>query len=436
MCREIIYFCAELLNYWSMTFFGLKLFAKVYGFEVHKNKIVENGIYALMCLPISWHAAGNYIYATYSTLLTYLIIIYMYVLIRFLYRKKERCSIILISLYILIMRLFDLWIIAVVTEVSKISRDVEVNLISIGDARVWFMLILSLVYLIIYYWCAKNNILKYLEENKIYSCLICLYSLFGNGCFCTVYRFEYGKQLIGYWTFYLVCAFVFIGGFLFYIVKNKNDEKEKILMLRNDMLEMNYYNIQKNYETIRTLQHDYKNHMLAVSELIRDNKIDKSLCYIQTYIDYTNNSLDNIKSGNKIIDIIVNSKILEAKDKGISFVYEIDYVESINIEDMDMCSLIANLLDNAIEACEKVVYRKPEIILKIIKKDAVLIIQIVNSIHEDAIKKKYFFNTEKEHSQLHGWGIKSVERVINKYHGTKEYYIENSKVEMFITIPM
>ena len=42
MCKEIIYFCAELLNYWSMTFFGLKLFAKVYGFGVHENKKVEN----------------------------------------------------------------------------------------------------------------------------------------------------------------------------------------------------------------------------------------------------------------------------------------------------------------------------------------------------------------------------------------------------------
>ena len=80
MCKEIIYFCAELLNYWSMTFFGLKLFAKVYGFEVHKNKIVENIWYALMCLPISLFAAGNAFYVVYSTSLTYIIIIYMFIL--------------------------------------------------------------------------------------------------------------------------------------------------------------------------------------------------------------------------------------------------------------------------------------------------------------------------------------------------------------------
>ena len=76
MCREIIYFCAELLNYWSMTFFGLKLFAKVYGFEVHKNKTVENVIYALLCLPIGVFGAINYQYVVYSTALTYIMILY------------------------------------------------------------------------------------------------------------------------------------------------------------------------------------------------------------------------------------------------------------------------------------------------------------------------------------------------------------------------
>ena len=90
MCKEIIYFCAELLNYWSMTFFGLKLFAKVYEFSVHRNKNVENVIYAVLCLPIAWHAAGNYTYAIYSVLLTYVIVIYMFFITKIIYRNNNR----------------------------------------------------------------------------------------------------------------------------------------------------------------------------------------------------------------------------------------------------------------------------------------------------------------------------------------------------------
>ena len=101
MCREIIYFCAELLNYWSMTFFGLKLFAKVYGFEVHKNKIVENGIYALMGFPMGILGSVNSEYTRYSTFLTHVIVFYMYVLILFICKNKAKIHLSFIAFYIL-----------------------------------------------------------------------------------------------------------------------------------------------------------------------------------------------------------------------------------------------------------------------------------------------------------------------------------------------
>ena len=132
MCKEIIYFCAELLNYWSMTFFGLKLFAKVYGFEVHKNKIVENIWYALICLPIGITGAVHYYFSVYSIFLTYVLIIYMYIIIKFLCYKKCNVSLLLIALYIFTMRLIDLWIVTVINEVSLMSREVYINLVNCG----------------------------------------------------------------------------------------------------------------------------------------------------------------------------------------------------------------------------------------------------------------------------------------------------------------
>ena len=60
MCREIIYFCAELLNYWSMTFFGLKLFIQVYETR-DSNKIIKNNMFlAILCIPISYLGVINY----------------------------------------------------------------------------------------------------------------------------------------------------------------------------------------------------------------------------------------------------------------------------------------------------------------------------------------------------------------------------------------
>ena len=435
MCREIIYFCAELLNYWSMTFFGLKLFAKVYGFEVHKNKIVENIWYALMCLPISLFAAGNAFYVVYSTSLTYIIIIYMFILIYLLCHFNKKYSIFLIALYILIVRLFDLWIVAVVTEISKISRDLDINIIHIGKERIVYLCVLFIGYYIIYNLCKQNEIMNYLKDNKRYCGIICIYSLLGNGCFSTVYQFEYLEELIGYWTFYLVCAFIFIGGFLFYIIKSKNREKEKIMNMRNNMLESRYHDLQKVYEINRMLQHDYKNHLLAINELIKEHKNKDALDYIATYIKYSKETLNVIECGNDIINIILNSKMEEAKQKKIIFTCELDALEDVKMCDIDMCALLGNLLDNAIEACEKVEDGNAKIDLKIIKRNEMIIIKLKNSIHPNTLNKKKLFKTEKTNSQLHGWGIRSIENVVYRYGGTKVCYIDDKRIELLVTIP-
>ena len=436
MCREIIYFCAELLNYWSMTFFGLKLFAKVYEISLHKNKNVENVIFALLCLPISWHAAGNYKYATYSTLLTYIIIIYMYVLMRSLCKNKQKCSLSLIGLYVLCMKLVDLWIVAVISEANKMSRQIYIELIYVGLERIFFMFILSVIYYFVYKFYCYSLVFHYLKNNKGYRRLICIYSLFGNGCFSTVYRFDYKDKLISYWTFYLMCAFILIGGFLIYFVGVKSKERERLLNMRNDMLETNYKGLLKAYELNRTVHHDHKNHMLAISELIKENKNEDALKYIHNYLTIENKLINEIKSGNDIINVIVSSKIAETSERGIEFIYEIEYLNDLKMDDIDICALLANLLDNAVESCEKVINKNPKINLKIFKKNEMLLIQVVNSIHSNFIKKKYLFSTEKDNIQLHGWGMISIENVVRKYGGIKEYHINDDMIEIFITIPL
>ena len=148
-------------------------------------------------------------------------------------------------------------------------------------------------------------------------------------------------------------------------------------------------------------------------------------------------SIDKLKTNMKefdIVDIVVNSKISEALDKNIKFDYEIEFLGTLSIEDIDMCALLANLLDNSIEACEKIKDVNPWIKLRMGKKNSFLIIQLHNSICPDMFKKKKFFKTDKENPQLHGWGIRSIDNVIEKYDGIKKYCIDEDRIELFITV--
>lgn len=158
--------------------------------------------------------------------------------------------------------------------------------------------------------------------------------------------------------------------------------------------------------------------------------------YIDAYISLTAKVNRRINSGSKILDIIVNSKLGEAKAKNIDFTCEVGYVGDTGITDMDMCALMANLLDNAIEACERIEGERAWICLKIVRRNDMLLIKLGNSIAAADALKRDFFQSEKDKQKIHGWGMKSVEKVLKKYDGNKEHYIGDKEFEIFINIPI
>lgn len=206
--------------------------------------------------------------------------------------------------------------------------------------------------------------------------------------------------------------------------------------MRNNMLEANYQSLRKAYDENRMMYHDFKNHMLVMNQLLQEEKNKEALEYIGTYIHGTLSINQRVESGCKIIDIIVNYKITEAVEKQINFTYEIDFISQINIKDNDMCILLANLLDNAIEACEKVEKERRLIYLRIKRQNQMLLIFIENTIEEREAEKREFFKTSKQNKELHGLGIKCIDNVIQKYDGHKEYSIQKDNFQMYLSLPL
>lgn len=380
--------------------------------------------------------AGNCKYVRYSNVVTYAFVIYVYFLLKIFTKGTVKKLFSLTVIYTNTMRLIDLWIVAVITEVNRVSRYVSLDLIYMGIARSFFMVGLALIYYLVYRLLSKSCIFEYLYENWFYRWEMCIYSFLGIICFCRVYRFEYNDQLIQYWILYLVCAFIVGGIFLFYVISVKGREKERMLNMRNDLMESNYSTLQKTYAENQMLYHDYKNHMLSVRQLIKEYRREDALEYIDAYISLTAKVNRRINSGSKILDIIVNSKLGEAKAKNIDFTCDVGYVGDTGITDIDMCALVANLLDNAIEACERIEGERVWIRLKAVRRNDMLLIKLSNSIAVSDALKKDFFQSRKDKHKIHGWGMKSVEKVLKKYDGSKEHYIGEKEFEIFINIPV
>ena len=436
MCKQVLFWVTEYLNYFSLIFWGIKLFLKKYDVHTVKKGWIENVIIIVVSAPVVWFCADNYRFVIYSNPLSYFIVLYMYVYIKIYTKGKEKQVLSLVAIYVNTMRLVDLLVVTIIFEVNRISRFAEWNLIYMGKARSIFMILLSLFYYTSYWLLTKNQLIEYLKENIIYRYCMFIYSFLGILCFCRVYRFEYSERLIEYWMFYLVCAFIMYGLFLFYIVQVKGEEKNRILNMRNDLLEANYQALKKVYDENRVLSHDFRNHVMAISHLIQEQRNVEALKYIEAYIEAASAVNQRVESGCEIMDIIINYKIAEATEKNIKFTDEVDYIGYINIEDIDICALMSNLLDNAIEACEKISNEDRWIYLKIKQNKNMLLIWVANSILENKKDHVDFFQSTKKNPIFHGLGIKSINNVIKKYEGYKIHEIQENKFQIFVSLPL
>lgn len=176
MCKNIIFWATEYLNYFSLIFWGIKLFLKKYNVETGRKGWVDNLIIFVMSAPFVWLCADNYRFAIYSNFMSHLMLGYIYVFIKIYSRGKAKRVFSLVAIYVHDMRLIDLLIVAVIYEINGISRDVKLDFVNMGVARSLFMICLSISYYIIYRWLLKSPIIEYLYNNVLYRWVMCIYS--------------------------------------------------------------------------------------------------------------------------------------------------------------------------------------------------------------------------------------------------------------------
>ena len=139
-----------------------------------------------------------------------------------------------------------------------------------------------------------------------------------------------------------------------------------------------------------------------------------------------------------MVNFILNNKISTGKQKGIEINAEIDYPLKTSILSKDITTILANLFDNALEACDRISEEQDRWIHITIKKvNNILFIKMENSCSEKPVNKGREFVSRKGNQQMHGWGLKSIETTVSKYNGaitckySKEEQLFRSVVSLF-----
>lgn len=169
--------------------------------------------------------------------------------------------------------------------------------------------------------------------------------------------------------------------------------------------------------------------------LVNDDKIEQLKEYISKFELKDRQSNEKKWTEDTVVNFILNNKILEAKQLGINVTANIEFPLKTNISSNDMTIILANIFDNAIEACGQIPSGYDKCIDVVIRRiNNMLFIKLENSCYVAPVLKKGKILTSKKDKNLHGWGLKSVESTAKKYGGSIDYKYLQEKNSFRITL--
>lgn len=253
--------------------------------------------------------------------------------------------------------------------------------------------------------CFIWNHYHFLKEERIFSTIVIL--LYLGILFLGVY---YDGFIAGG-----IAALIFI--LLEYLLQRiMKREEDKTIIYQNKLMKQQMDEIENIYMTMRGWRHDYHNHLQSLKGFLSLNKVDQ----MKNYLNELETDLDSIDtlyhSGNLQLDSILNAKLAIAEKGQIRIHCDASIPPQLHVSDLDLCVILGNLLDNAIESCRKI--KDPDerfirVYIGILKKQ--LYISITNATSETVKQRTDHYFTTKRGD--HGHGLKRVDQVVKKYDG-------------------
>lgn len=217
-------------------------------------------------------------------------------------------------------------------------------------------------------------------------------------------------------------------------VKKRNIEQEAMKVQFYNQGQYDYYAaLEEENVNVRKMYHDLKNHLLAIQGLNNDQS-GSSEIYLQRCLEAVSGYDEFYDTGNQLADIIFYEKCNTAKVNNIRTKIMIQKNSLNDIEMLDLCTILTNSFDNAMEACRQCNGER-YIQVKTIKNEAAIIITVKNNYeNEPVLNEKGDLITSKKNKAKHGIGMQSLRMAASKYHGNVEISVDKDKKEFLLII--
>lgn len=219
-----------------------------------------------------------------------------------------------------------------------------------------------------------------------------------------------------------VLPFVFITSMVILItllVLSDHEQLEQAKQLA-EMRESYYENIKRQEKQIRHLRHDMRNHLAVVYGMVEQDRPEQAAAYLQELLETQALQSGKRMCHNEMANVVLLAKEEAMRQYGIQADFRIDLPEQLAIADMDLCALLGNALDNAIEAARKA--EEGRVSVQCQCNRGMFMLRVINTFSGERFAD---LRTTKPDKQRHGFGLNGMREIANRYDGTLETEISS-----------
>lgn len=238
----------------------------------------------------------------------------------------------------------------------------------------------------------------------------------------TVYQINvisiYSEKNIYY--IFSVLGSLFLNVFIVYVFDNIVEKAQlahenEQLQRQMDYQDANYEKTVHSFKSIKSIIHDINQQFLYIEECVQRNELAAATEHMHVTLNTIEHAYQRVNSGNLVIDALVTNTLAVGQANGIRVDTRIQlHSQHVGIERYDLCVVLGNILDNAVEASKKVrIAEDRYMLISIYSTASALVIQVMNH----AVQPASGLRSDKSDSEFHGFGLTNISRICSKYGG-------------------
>ena len=253
---------------------------------------------------------------------------------------------------------------------------------------------------------------------------------------------SFQKLQRGFSVLFILMLMVMYGTFMIAMVKNitsayyQQGKKLQEEWMRHELVYFKEY--KKSQEETRRFRHDVNNNLTCISVLLQEGKLEEAQRYLSNMLGEIHAFSPKVVTGDEMLDCIISVKWEQMVEDGI--VFEVDGIldRGLEWEPIDICTVFSNAIDNAIEACQKVIGERA-ILLSLKRTKNFYYIEIKNSMNKglvniEEVRSGKLFTTKKD-KDIHGFGLESIKKIVHNHNGELELVTDEEYFILRIIIP-